>query len=446
MRNTLVAAAGIGLAAVLAAPAGAANAPPPPALAAKQKRAQEVLAQVNTLDIRFGKVVDAWNGARIDLAANQRALATNRLALRRAQRRARTLNARLARRLVAIYEHGGAPSFLEVMAGASSLGNLIDRFHAAETVASYDRSLAEQAARATARLTQARSRLRQTEQKRRAVLATLDAKRHRIGAMLEQRRRLLSSVRSEVAAIEKREAERQKALAAAARARLAREQAKRLAAAARVAAAKAAAAAATRTTRPRPTPAPTTTAAPATAAEPAPTAKAETSTQTSTAAATTRAAPAIATTTASTATTIATTTSTAAATTTTAPAATPAVSLGPGHPEAASIALQYLGVPYRWAGASPGTGFDCSGFVMYVYAQLGIPLPHQSAAQYGYGAPVPRDQLLPGDLVFFDELSHVGIYIGNGEMVHAPQTGDVVSITPLSQYGGARYVGARRLP
>ena len=100
-----------------------------------------------------------------------------------------------------------------------------------------------------------------------------------------------------------------------------------------------------------------------------------------------------------------------------------------GHPEAASIALQYLGIPYQWGGASPGTGFDCSGLVMYVYAQLGVQLPHFAAGQYGFGSAVSRDQLQPGDLVFFDGLSHVGIYIGNGQMVHAPQTGDVVKIT-----------------
>ena len=115
-----------------------------------------------------------------------------------------------------------------------------------------------------------------------------------------------------------------------------------------------------------------------------------------------------------------------------------------GHPEAASIALQYLGIKYQWGGASPGTGFDCSGLVMYVYAQLGVQLPHFAAGQYGYGSPVPRDQLQPGDLVFFDGLSHVGIYIGNGQMVHAPQTGDVVKITALSDFG-SRYVGAADL-
>ena len=69
--------------------------------------------------------------------------------------------------------------------------------------------------------------------------------------------------------------------------------------------------------------------------------------------------------------------------------------------EAATIALHYLGVPYLWGGATPD-GFDCSGLVMYVYNQLGISLPHFAAAQYGLGSPVARDQLQPGDLVFFE--------------------------------------------
>ena len=147
------------------------------------------------------------------------------------------------------------------------------------------------------------------------------------------------------------------------------------------------------------------------------------------------------------------TTDTAPATTTdpltiTDPAATtttdvPAGPLPAGHPAAATIALHYLGTPYLWGGESP-KGFDCSGLVAYVFAQLGITLPHYAAAQYGMGAAVPRDQLQPGDLVFFDALDHVGIYIGGGQFVHAPHTGDVVKITSLAAYGGG-YVGARRI-
>ncbi|MEP6910753.1 MAG: NlpC/P60 family protein [Actinomycetota bacterium] len=108
------------------------------------------------------------------------------------------------------------------------------------------------------------------------------------------------------------------------------------------------------------------------------------------------------------------------------------------------IAMQYLGVPYVWGGASP-SGFDCSGFSMYVFAQVGVSLPHNAAAQYGYGMPVSRDQLQPGDLVFFNGLGHMGIYIGGGQFIHAPHTGDVVKISSMTGWYASTYVGARRL-
>lgn len=106
--------------------------------------------------------------------------------------------------------------------------------------------------------------------------------------------------------------------------------------------------------------------------------------------------------------------------------------------QAVSIAMQYLGVPYVWGGSSPG-GFDCSGLTSYVYAQLGIGLSHYTGSQWNEGTRVPADQLLPGDLVFFhSDLHHMGMYIGNGQMIHAPQTGDVVKISPLMDaYAGA---------
>jgi len=106
--------------------------------------------------------------------------------------------------------------------------------------------------------------------------------------------------------------------------------------------------------------------------------------------------------------------------------------------QAVSIAMQYLGVPYVWGGSSPG-GFDCSGLTSYVYAQLGIGLSHFTGSQWNEGTRVPADQLLPGDLVFFhSDLHHMGMYVGNGQMIHAPQTGDVVKISPLmSDYAGA---------
>ena len=116
------------------------------------------------------------------------------------------------------------------------------------------------------------------------------------------------------------------------------------------------------------------------------------------------------------------------------------------YSQVVSIALQYLGIPYVWGGSSPSSGFDCSGFVQYVYAQVGVYLPHHAASQFAYGVPVSREQLEPGDLIFFDGLGHVGIYIGGGQFVHAPHTGDVVKISSIYEdwyYSG--FVGARRL-
>ena len=111
--------------------------------------------------------------------------------------------------------------------------------------------------------------------------------------------------------------------------------------------------------------------------------------------------------------------------------------------QAVAIAEQYLGVPYVWGGASP-SGFDCSGLTMYVYAQLGVSLPHNAAAQYGMLPHVSESDLEPGDLVFFYGLGHVGIYIGGGAFIHAPHPGDVVRISSLSAEGS--YYGAARVP
>ena len=116
---------------------------------------------------------------------------------------------------------------------------------------------------------------------------------------------------------------------------------------------------------------------------------------------------------------------------------------GPLGSQAVAIAMRYLGVPYVWGGASP-SGFDCSGLTMYAYAQVGISLPHYTGSQWNAGPHVPRDQLQPGDLVFFTpSLGHMGMYVGGGSFIHAPHTGDVVKISSLgdswyaSQYQGA---------
>jgi peptidoglycan DL-endopeptidase CwlO len=114
------------------------------------------------------------------------------------------------------------------------------------------------------------------------------------------------------------------------------------------------------------------------------------------------------------------------------------------HGGVVGIAMQYLGVPYVWGGSSP-RGFDCSGLVMYVYGQIGVSLPHSSYAQFNMGSPVSLSQLQPGDLVFFTGASHVGIYIGGGQFIHAPHTGDVVKISSLTGYYASAFIGGRRI-
>jgi len=110
---------------------------------------------------------------------------------------------------------------------------------------------------------------------------------------------------------------------------------------------------------------------------------------------------------------------------------------------AVQAARNQLGKPYVWGAAGPDS-FDCSGLTMYAWGQAGVSLPHSAAAQQGMGTPVAQSDLQPGDLVFFGSPAyHVGIYIGNGLMIHAPTSGDVVKITQLSYMSD--YSGATRL-
>jgi len=364
-------------------------------LKAKAAQAQQVLQQVNTLDLQFGRAVEAWHGAQYELDKTRRQLATDRTLLRAAKQQERTALARVRARLIALYESSDEPTTISILLGSSTVSDMLGRLDAAQAISASDHRLAVAATAARSRSAATERRTRATEQRRAVAVGQMDSQRRQIGSMLTQRRQLLSSIQSQVATLKAQEARRQAVLAAQARARLAQQQELlRQQAAARAAAASRAA-----------KPAPVTPVAPAAG----------------------------------------TTTTTTPTTTSTSPAApTPApANLTGGHPEAATIAMKYLGIPYLWGGATTG-GFDCSGLVMYVYAQLGISLPHYAAAQYGLGTPVARDQLQPGDLVFFDGLNHVGIYIGGGQMVHAPQTGDVVKITSLSDFG-AGYVGARRI-
>jgi cell wall-associated NlpC family hydrolase len=128
-----------------------------------------------------------------------------------------------------------------------------------------------------------------------------------------------------------------------------------------------------------------------------------------------------------------------------APAATAAQVAAPNQVAQVAVdtALAQQGTPYVWAGAAPG-GFDCSGLTQYAFQAAGIALPHSSRAQSTMGTPIAQADLQPGDLVFFySPVSHVGIYIGNGQMVHAPSSGDVVKVTDVAAMGS--FSGASRL-
>jgi cell wall-associated NlpC family hydrolase len=115
-------------------------------------------------------------------------------------------------------------------------------------------------------------------------------------------------------------------------------------------------------------------------------------------------------------------------------------------------AMGFMGIPYKWGGATPEAGFDCSGFVQYVFRQAtGVLLPRSSFDQIRQGVAIARDQLQPGDLVFFNTMrataSHVGIYIGENRFIHSPSRGKSVEIGDVTNaYWQTRYDGARRLP
>jgi cell wall-associated NlpC family hydrolase len=403
---------------VLAVPlaAAAAGIASPPTVAEKQSEAAGVLAEIGRIDRQLSHTVDAYDGARVQLTTLDGRLRRNRAALVRARRTLRIAQTRLERRMVEIYT-SEQPTALDILLGASSLSDLLDELDTARTVAAQDDELAREAAAAKADLERRQAELERARRAQRQTVARLAATRERIQGALARRRELLASIHTEIVRIRARERARERRLAAEARARLERERLLALAAQRERERARAQARAAAATTSSSSSAAtPATAPAPAASPPPAPPSPA-TPSQPPPAPSSPPPAP---------------------------PPPASSGSIGRGHPEAATIAARYLGVPYRWGGASP-SGFDCSGLVMYVYAQLGISLPHYTVAQYHMGAAVSRSQLQPGDLVFFDGLGHVGIYIGQNQFIHAPHTGDVVKVSSITGWYAQTYVGARRI-
>jgi peptidoglycan DL-endopeptidase CwlO len=342
----------------------------PASVSSKQAQAESVMAQIQALDGSLEHAVDAYNLANERLDAIRGDLHENRVNLRIAAENLGTAQKVLAARMVAIYTTDQSDSTLDVLVGSRSLEDLLDGLETVSRVSEQDSDVLSDVNRFRGDMRRARTRLRHARDRQAELVAERAAHKRSIQGKLAERQQMLSSIKSEIAAIRAAEQRRQAQLEAEARARLA---------------------------APQPLIPDLATAEPSTPAPAAP------------------AAPV-------------------------APPPAPAAKYG----GVVGIAMQYLGTPYVYGGASP-SGFDCSGFIMYVFGQIGVSLPHNAAAQYGYGTPVDRSQLQPGDLVFFNGLGHAGIYVGGGSFIHSPHTGDVVKISSMSGWYSSTYVGARRL-
>ena len=353
-----------------------------PSIASKRQQAQAVLGQIRELDSRLGQASESWNLATIQLGQIDADLKTNGRHLTIAKSSLALAQQHIAQRLRALYINGDSAGVVEVVLGAKSLNDLLDRLDMAERVGGQDAQVLRDVRRFRNEVQVRGAKLRNDRARQAQVVAERAARKQWIEGQLAERKRLVASIQDEIARMQAAEARRQAELEREARARL------EAAAAARASARQQAldVSSGPATDYPADGTSSSSVAAPV---APAPPSK---------------------------------------------------------YGGVVGIAMQYLGTPYVWGGASP-SGFDCSGFAMYVYAQVGISLPHNAAMQYNtVGVPVAKSDLQPGDLVFFDGLGHMGIYIGGGQFIHAPHTGDVVKISSLSDsWYAATYVGAKRV-
>jgi peptidoglycan DL-endopeptidase CwlO len=325
------------------------------------------MAHVQQLGASLETAIAQYQYATIRLQRIQRDLKTNRRELHIAQSNLKTSQKVIARRLVTLYRNE-APSTLEVIFGAKSLDDMMNRIDSEKTVSKLDASVLHNVKSSRKTVEASGKILAHEHALQQQIVAQRAANKREIESKLAEQRRLLSSIKGQIAQLQAAERARQE--------RIARE------AQARLIAAKGAQA------------------------------QAQDSTVVGISATTPGADTVVA----------------------------PPSQYGNG---VVSYAMQMIGTPYVWGGGAPG-GFDCSGLVMWAYAQVGVSLPHSSYAQWNYGVSVSAGELEPGDLVFFDGLGHVGMYIGGGQFIEAPHTGAFVQISNLADRMGD-YVGARRI-
>jgi peptidoglycan DL-endopeptidase CwlO len=334
----------------------------------KKAEAEQVYAQIITLDQNLSAADEKINLADVRLAQVRFQQKVNRHELVVARQNLGRSQKMIAKRLLSIYT-ASQPTTLEVVLGSQNLSSVLTRLDDANRLASVDGQVVGEV-RTFKRSVIAHARvLKHDAAYASNLLEQRRSERAAVAGELDQRQHLLSSIKGEIATLEAQEVERQLEAAREAKAR--------------IAAAQAAQAAQVQTT--------------------------------------------------------------AVGVTASTPEGAAVVPASGYSSQVVSIAMSYIGVPYVWGGSTPN-GFDCSGLVMYSFAQLGISLPHSSYAMWNYGTAVPSDQLQPGDMVFFDGLGHVGLYIGGGEFVDAPYTGAYVRVDSLTTgWAAANYDGARRI-
>ncbi len=387
LRNPRAALTGAVCAALLAVGAAAASGEPA-AVETKRAQVQAIEAELQEIDHQVEDAAEAYNGARYTLSLVRTRIAENRTALARTERNLSGAREQLAKRLRILYATP-PPSLVDVLVSSGSVTAAVDQIDMLDRIGRQDADLVGVLRDSKTRLQGLRAELRTDGHAAQRNLSAAAAQRETVEALLMRRQTVLANAKGELARLLEAERQRERRIAAAAAERARARQSAEAVAETRTPRVAAAEHATTTADEEVPAPAPQ-----ATPAQPEPSASAS------------------------------------------APAASTA------NARAAAVAMEQLGVPYVWRGASPSGGFDCSGLASYAYAQVGKSVPHYTVSIWNAFPKIPAGQLAAGDLVFFRNLGHMGIYIGGGQYVNAPQTGDVVKVSSMS--ARSDYVGAVR--